>query len=79
MAQTASQTSERNGKDFRENCPVIPNDLLSFLDSAFPDRYPSIAMREREIWFEAGRRSLINLLLMTKKYQDEHADKVLIR
>lgn len=36
-------------------------------------------MREREIWFEAGRRSLINLLLMTKKYQDEHADKVLIR
>jgi hypothetical protein len=42
--------------------PVIPKRLVDHLDNLFPDECPRLDMVDREIWFRAGRRSVVELL-----------------
>lgn len=37
-------------------------DLIKWLDEAIPHRCPSRGMAERDIWFYAGKRDLIDAL-----------------
>jgi len=53
-----------------ENLPIIPSNLLDALDKLYPDRYPDLSCPEREVWFKAGQRSVIDFLIMVKKEQE---------
>ena len=42
--------------------PEVPEDLLKYLNEIIPDRCPEMSMNDREIWFTAGKRSVVNML-----------------
>jgi hypothetical protein len=43
---------------------MLSADLIKELDKAYPDQCPSLSLSEREVWFKAGQRSVVNSLLM---------------
>lgn len=43
--------------------PSISEDLIRMLDKEFPHLCPTLRQSEREIYFYAGKRALIDLLL----------------
>jgi hypothetical protein len=53
-----------------KNLPLYTLDLLKELDKMFPSRCPHLNESDREIWFYAGRRQLIESLLMRAKEAD---------
>ena len=55
--------------------PPIPDELIAALDERYPDRWPDIKLPDREIWYQAGQRSVINMLLDQHRRQRE-ADKL---
>jgi len=54
-----------------ESLPVIPNALLRALDQMFPDQCPRIDDTERMIWFRAGQRSVVDVLVEHHQRQNE--------
>jgi hypothetical protein len=42
--------------------PVIAKNLVDHLDNLFPDEWPRLDMADREIWFRAGQRAVVDLL-----------------
>jgi len=54
-----------------ENLPIIPSNLLDALDKLYPNRHPDLSCPEREVWFKAGQRSVIDFLIMVKKEQEK--------
>lgn len=59
----------------QQDFPLIPDDLLQALDKSFPDRCPSIKDSDREVWFKAGARSVVNFLKQLQKTQAEKSLK----
>jgi hypothetical protein len=51
--------------------PLISNDLVVYLDQMFPDKCPELKETEREIFYKAGQRSVVNHLLEKAKFQLE--------
>lgn len=51
--------------------PSIDPDLVESLSQRFPDRCPDITLSDREIWFQAGQRSVVNFLKYTRDKQVE--------
>lgn len=49
----------------------IPEELALELDKRFPSKCPSITMSDREIWFYAGKRAVVEFLLEHLKRQNE--------
>lgn len=49
----------------------IPKDLLEHLDKSYPDQHPKLSTPEREVWFKAGQRSVVNALLDMDRAQEE--------
>ena len=48
-------------------------DLITDLDKQIPDRHPSLTDSERDIWFNAGQRSVVNMLLASmQQNQEDH-------
>ena len=48
-------------------------DLIDDLDKQIPDRHPSLTDSEREVWFNAGQRSVVNMLLASmQQNQEDH-------
>ena len=48
-------------------------DLIADLDKQIPDRHPSLTDSERDIWFNAGQRSVVNMLLASmQQNQEDH-------
>lgn len=54
--------------------PYIPDDLLEALDKRYPNHWPGIEATDREIWFKAGERAVIDYLLDQKRRQQEAGD-----
>lgn len=54
-----------NRGDLTESTPFprVTKALLKDLDERFPARYPSLDWTDREIWYRAGQRSVIEFLL----------------
>jgi hypothetical protein len=48
-----------NDPPTQPQAPYVPPELVAHLDSAFPDRCPTMDMSEREIWAAAGARRVI--------------------
>ena len=49
--------------------PAIPKELVDKLDEIVPNRHPDLSWNERRIWYEAGKRSLVDFLQM--QYEDQ--------
>ena len=55
--------------------PPIPKELLEFLEKQFPSRSltkQDLKKSEQEIWFEAGKVSLVEYLRSQFEYQNEN-------
>ncbi len=42
--------------------PRITKALMAELEERFPPRYPGLDWKDREIWFRAGQRSVVDFL-----------------
>lgn len=51
--------------------PLLTADLIKMLNERFPDRCPNIKTPDRQVWFDAGARSVVNLLLRLQREQEE--------
>lgn len=51
--------------------PPINQELVDALHQRFPDRCPDITLNDREIWFQAGQRSVVNFLKHSLEKQIE--------
>ena len=51
--------------------PLITDDLLQGLDNLYPQRHPDLSLSDREIWYRAGQRSVVDYLIEQQKRQRE--------
>lgn len=54
--------------------PEVPQSLLDYLDVAFPDECPSMALTDREVWFRAGQRDVVNFLIGLREHIKDQQD-----
>ena len=50
--------------------PYISDELLHALDSKFPNSCPNLQDSDREIWFKAGQRSVVEYVEDQKQRQE---------
>lgn len=55
-----------------ENIPLASYDLISLLDQEFPPACARKGMSIEDIWLEAGRRQLIDMLLRIRSEESEN-------
>jgi hypothetical protein len=61
-----------------EQLPTYSIDLIKELDKLYPPLHPSLTDTDREIWFKAGIRSLIDkLIVLTKDDSEDGLPEVL--
>ena len=53
------------------NLPVITDELINSLDSVFPNRHPDLSLSDREIWYRAGQRYVVDYLIEQQLRQKE--------
>ena len=51
--------------------PPITDELIEGLSRAFPQRHPDLSMSDRQIWYEAGKRFVVDYLIEQQKRQKE--------
>lgn len=51
--------------------PVITDELIYSLDSIFPNRHPDLSLPDREVWYRAGQRYVVDYLIEQQKRQKE--------
>ena len=51
--------------------PPITDELIEGLSLAFPQRHPDLSMSDRQIWYEAGKRFVVDYLIEQQKRQKE--------
>ena len=54
--------------------PYLNDELLDALDSIYPSRPPDLSHTDREIWYKAGQRSVVDFL---KKHQERQKETML--
>ena len=54
--------------------PYLNDELLDALDSIYPSRPPDLSHTDREIWYKAGQRSVVEFL---KKHQERQKETML--
>lgn len=65
----------------KEKLLSLPHDVPSLireLDKTYPDSCPKLSDTDREIWYQAGQRSVVSRLLYLLKKQEEEGN-VLIK
>lgn len=53
-----------------QSLPHVPLALLKYLERLFPTRTPSIDQSDREIFFYAGKRSVVDLLFRIRSQEE---------
>ena len=51
--------------------PPITDELIEGLSRAFPQRHPDLSMSDKQIWYEAGKRFVVDYLIEQQKRQKE--------
>ena len=51
--------------------PLITDDLIQGLDNLYPQRHPDLSLSDREIWYSAGQRRVVDYLIEQQKRQRE--------
>ena len=54
--------------------PTYAIDLIEELDKSYPNKHPSLSDSEREVWFKAGQRSVVDTLLSIAQDQQEEGE-----
>ena len=49
-------------------------DLIEDLDKVFPRRHPSLEDTDREVWYKAGQRSVVDLLQSSIEHGEEDSE-----
>ena len=52
--------------------PFLTEELLKALESHYPQRHPDLSLSDREIWFRAGQRSVVDFLIEHQNRQKEN-------
>ena len=52
--------------------PFLTKELLQALESHYPQRHPDLSLSDREIWFRAGQRSVVDFLIEHQNRQKEN-------
>ena len=52
--------------------PAIPQELIDWLDEMFPDKCPSLSDSDRQVWFKAGSRYVVDFLKSKRKEFEEN-------
>lgn len=55
-----------------DKIPALSVDLIDELDKKFPSKCPPLEATDREIWFYAGQRSVVDHLKSILKDQEEN-------
>lgn len=50
-----------------DKLPGNTDELLDLLDQLIPNKCPDLEWTDRKVWFEAGRRSVVDMLLAKRK------------
>jgi|TARA_A100001388_G_scaffold242772_1_gene199753 hypothetical protein len=53
------------------NLPVITDELIEGLDQVFPNRHPDLSLSDREVWYRAGQRYVVDYLIEQQARQKE--------
>lgn len=53
-----------------DETPPIPKQLIDWLSERIPDRCASLDQSDREVWFNAGKRNVVNFLV--DKYNEQN-------
>ncbi len=53
------------------NLPPITDELINGLDSVFPQRHPDLSLSDREVWYKAGQRYVVDFLIEQQLRQKE--------
>ena len=51
--------------------PQITDDLIQGLDEVFPNRQPELSFSDKEVWYRAGQRFVVDYLIEQQKRQRE--------
>jgi hypothetical protein len=51
--------------------PAVSPELIKALSAMFPDRCACIEDKDRMVWFKAGQRSIVDVLIEHHKRQNE--------
>lgn len=54
--------------------PYTADEVVRLLDESFPERSPDPSMTDREIMYEAGKRSVVRYLLELQQRRDQPQD-----
>ena len=52
--------------------PVLSDELIRALDSHYPQRHPDLSLSDREIWYRAGQRAVVDFLIEQQVRQREN-------
>ena len=55
--------------------PDVPDTLIKELDRRFPERCPDMKWTDREVWFNAGARSIVRFLIEQQKRHNDRNTK----
>ena len=59
--------------------PLITDDLIQGLDNLYPQRHPDLSLSDREIWYKAGQRFVVDYLIeQQRRQQDTMLDQKLL-
>ena len=53
------------------NLPVITDELINSLDAVFPNKQPDLSLTDREVWYRAGQRFVVDYLIEQQARQKE--------
>ena len=51
--------------------PVITDELIQALDAVFPNRHTELSLSDREVWYPAGQRYVVEYLIEQQLRQKE--------
>jgi hypothetical protein len=51
--------------------PIITDELVNYLDNAFPDKCADLQENEKQIFYKSGQRSVVTHLIEKQKQQQE--------
>jgi len=56
--------------------PIYSIDLIDMLNQDYPSKPPCLSDTEREVWFKAGQRALVESLIAMKKQSEKDVLKL---
>jgi len=55
----------------KENFPIVPEQIINALSELIPNKCPDLLDSDREVWYNAGRRSVVELLIEIYRIQTD--------